>query len=215
MWNRAAGRLRLFKTDRDYLAFEKILVEAHERFPLPLLDWCIMPNHWRFAVQPENGKQVTEFFRWLTQIHAMRWHAAHGSVDMGPLYQGRFKSLPVQADAHLLTLLRYVGRNPLRGKLVKRAADWRWSGEHIRQHGPAQMRALLSDWPVKRPRDWSRRLNEPQTDAEIEALRTAFNRSRPFGQADWVTATARKLGLNWTLRPRGRPAKTGKGVRPL
>ena len=45
----------------------------------------------------------------------------------GHLYQGRFKSFPVESDEHLDTVLRYVERNPLRANLVEQAQDWRWS----------------------------------------------------------------------------------------
>ena len=50
--NRANGRLRLFKKDADYLAFESLLAEAHERVPVRVLDWCLMPNHWHLVLWP-------------------------------------------------------------------------------------------------------------------------------------------------------------------
>jgi REP-associated tyrosine transposase len=205
IWNRAAGRLRLFKKEADYLAFQRVLLEAHRRHPIRILDWCLMPNHWHFSVYPEDDKQVTEFFRWLTHTHSMRWHTSHAAVGFGPLYQGRFKSLPVQRDEHLTTMLRYIERNPLRAGLVRRALDWRWGSAAIRVHGPEDLRALLSDWPIEVRRDWNRWVDQPQTAAEEQAIRNAIRRSRPFGGEDWTARTARKLQLEHTLRPRGRP----------
>ncbi len=64
--------------------------------------------------------------RWLSHTHAMRWHVAHRSVGRGDLYQGRFKSFPVQQDEHFLTVCRYVERNALTAGLVDRAEDWRF-----------------------------------------------------------------------------------------
>jgi putative transposase len=205
IWNRAAGRLRLFKKEADYLAFQRVLLEAHRRHPIRILDWCLMPNHWHFSVYPETDGQVTEFFRWLTHTHSMRWHTSHAAVGLGPLYQGRFKSLPVQRDGHLATMLRYIERNPLRAGLVRRALDWRWGSAAIRACGPQDLRALLSDWPIEVRRDWNRWVDQPQTAAEEEAIRNAIRRSRPFGGEDWTARTARKLHLEHTLRPRGRP----------
>jgi len=213
VWNRAAGRLRLFKKEADYLAFERILVEAHRRHPIDLLDWCLMPNHWHFVVYPSGDGQVTAFFRWLTHTHAMRSITHRRVLGMGPLYQGRFKSLPVQEDAHLLTLLRYVQRNPLRGKLVKRAAGWRWGGEWMRRHGASELKSILAAWPVDRPRDWARWGDEPQTAAETEAIRQCIRRSRPFGDAKWTLRTAERLNLDWTMHPRGRPPMRREGAR--
>jgi putative transposase len=207
IWNRAAGRLRLFKKDQDFIAFERVMVEAHERFPIRILSWCLMHNHWHFAVYPDDDNQVTQFFRWLTHTHSMRWHTAHGAVSFGPLYQGRFKSMPVECDDHLAIMLRYIERNSLRAGLVKDVLDWRWGSARIRKHGPDSLQELLSEWPIPMRRDWIRWVNEPQTDAEVEAVRNSIRRSRPFGDATWVRKTALHLQLDHTLRPRGRPRR--------
>ena len=218
VWNRAAGRLRLFKKPEDYQAFGRILLEAHQRHPIDLLDWCLMPNHWHFVVYPKRDDDVTQFFRWLTHTHAMRSITHRSVIGLGPLYQGRFKSLPVQRDEHLLALLRYVEQNPVRAGLVKRASLWRWSGMSARRSGPAELAAILSDLPLEGPANWERWLNEPQDEAEVEALRECVRRSRPLGGAEWTGRVAAKLDLQWTLRPRGRPRKrrkNGKELRPL
>jgi len=78
----------------------------------------VMPNHWHFVVKPTDDQQVTEFFRRLTVKHSMRWHAHYKTGETGHLYQGRFKSFPIQSDHHLLAAMRYVERNPLRANFV-------------------------------------------------------------------------------------------------
>ncbi len=57
---------------------------------------------------------MSDLFRWLLITQAQRWHADHGTACMGQVYQGRFKSFPVSSDEHVLRVLRYVERNPLR-----------------------------------------------------------------------------------------------------
>ena len=203
--NRANGRLRLFKKDADYLAFERLLVEARERVPIRVLDWCLMPNHWHLVLWPRRDGELTDFLRWLTLTHAQRWKHAHGAVGHGRLYQGRFKSFPVDRDESLRTVLRYVQRNPLRARLVARAERWRWGSCRVRLRGPAELAALLTEWPVDAPRDWLKWVNEPQTDEEVELLRLSVNRGRPLGRPEWVARTAERLGLTHTLRPPGRP----------
>ena len=128
------------------------------------------------------------------------------TVGTGHLYQGRFKAFPVQNDEHLLTLLRYVERNPLRAKLVKKAKDWPWSSLWHRRYG-MNMGARLSKWPIAMPEDWIDQVNRPQTDAEVEALRRSVQRGTPFGSEMWQKKTALKLDLEYTLRPPGRPKK--------
>ena len=110
--NRAVARLPLFEKPQDYEAFERVLQEAWERESLPLYSFCLMPNHWHFVVCPETKNQLTDFFRWLKHIHTMRWHAHHHTEGTGHLYQGRFKTFPIEDDAHLLAVLRYVEHNP-------------------------------------------------------------------------------------------------------
>ena len=62
--------------------------------------------------------------------------------------------------------------------------------------------------PVKLPRGWPALVNRPQTDKEVQALRKSIERGAPLGNALWQRRTATKLGLEFTLRPRGRPRKT-------
>jgi putative transposase len=202
--NRANGRLRLFKKPQDFLAFERVLAEAHAKVPIRILGWCLMSNHWHFVLLPESDGQLTAFMRKLTHTHAQRWKTAHNAVGHGHLYQGRFKSFPVQSDEHLLTLLLYVERNPLRAKIV-RAERWRWGSYHVRLQKEHELHPLLAEGPIDLPKDWSRRVHERQTAAEQQRLREHIHRNRPLGDANWTAATARRLGLETSLRPRGRP----------
>jgi putative transposase len=76
--NRSNGRATLFRKPDDYEAFSRTLRDAHQRSPLRLLSFCVMPNHWHFVVWPRRGRddEVSEFFRWLTVTHTQRWHRA-------------------------------------------------------------------------------------------------------------------------------------------
>jgi putative transposase len=209
--NRANGRLRLFKKDADYLAFERLLVEAHDRVPIRILDWCLMPNHWHLVLWPRRDGELTDFLRWLTLTHAQRWKHAHAAVGHGHLYQGRFKSFPVDDDErYLLALLRYVESNPLRARppLARGPRGWRWTSFAARGAAWAEEIKLLDEWPVDLPPHWEALLAEALPDEgpdSLAALRTAAARGRPFGRDKWVKAAAERLGLQFTLRPRGRP----------
>lgn len=185
--NRANGRLRLFRKDADFAAFEQIIGEAHERVALRILGYVVMSNHWHFVVWPRRGRgeQVSDFFRWLGITHAQRWHARHATAGMGHVYHGRYKSFPVASDEHLLSVLRYVERNPLRAGLVSRAEDWRWGSLYRRAFGSAEERALLSDPPVALGPRWRQRVNRAQTKAELAALRESLVRGRPYGDESW------------------------------
>jgi len=120
--NRSVGKMKMFKQEKDFEAFERLLLEAHQRLPLRLLSYCVMSTHWHFVVWPRADGELTAFFRWLTHTHAMRWRVAHHTVGYGHLYRGRFKSFPIERDEHLLTVCRYVERNALAGQAGRAGA---------------------------------------------------------------------------------------------
>jgi len=124
----------------------------------------------------------------------------------GHVWQGRFKAFPIQEDDHLLAVLRYIERNALRANLVARAQDWRWSSLATLQEG---VRPRLDTWPIQRPGEWLKLVNEPQIDAEVKRLRESIQRGRPYGTLPWMLNAAKELGLESSLRPRGRPKKSG------
>jgi putative transposase len=207
--NRANGRATLFRKEADYIAFERALEEAVEREPLRILGYCIMPNHWHFVVWPKRGddRQVSEFFRWLTVTHTQRWHAHHHTAGSGHLYQGRFKSFPVASDEYLYTVLRYVERNSVRANLVARAEEWRWSSAWRYYQGDERIRNLVAPWPIGRPSDWLTRVNRAISERELESVRRSIQRGRPYGNQDWSQNIVKRLGLESTIRDRGRPRK--------
>jgi putative transposase len=213
--NRAVGRMRIFGKARDYEAFEEVLAKAKERFPMRVLVWCVMPNHWHLVLWPRGDGDLSEFMRWLTVTQTQRWHAAHRTSGSGPLYQGRFKSFPIQDDDHLLTVLRYVERNPLRANMVERAEEWQWSSLWRRVHGDPEN--VLDEGPVDLPRRWRQYVQSPETEAELAALRHSLVRGAPFDETAWQERTAKRLHLQTTLHPRGRPPKMRqiKDSRPL
>jgi putative transposase len=205
--NRGNGRQMLFRKPEDFDAFERILAEGLSRYPVDLLTWCLMGNHWHLVLRPRTDEALADLMRWVGVTHVRRHHAHYHTTGGGHLYQGRYKSFPVQDDRHFLTLARYVEANALRAELVRRAELWRWCA--LAQRGQRRDDAILRphEWPVDRPRNWTALVNEPLLPREVEQVRTSIVRDRPLGSDNWVRATAKRLGLEWTLRPRGRPKK--------
>jgi putative transposase len=206
--NRRVGRLPLFDDDGDYIAFEKILGEVSPMFPVRVLAYCLMPNHWHLVLWPERAGAMSDFLQRLTLTHVRRWHAHRQSAGEGPIYQGRFKSFPIQDDGHFLTVARYVERNPLRANFVRQAQNWRWSSLHRRvREISTPWLAEPRRWPVVPPRGWMSWVNRAETPGELEALRKSVNRGAPFGDSAWQRRTAEKLKLHQTLRDPWRPRK--------
>lgn len=199
--------MTIFETDEDYAAFERILSEAVERFEIRLLSYCVMPNHWHLVVHPSEDGQLSRFTGWLTLTHTQRWHAHRKSTGSGHVYQGRFKSFPIQEDEHFYTVCRYVERNALTAKLVKRAEDWRWGSLYHWNQGTTEPQPLLAPWPQRRKPGWLEHVNQCLTDREEQALTRSIQRGTPFGDKEWTENTVQQLDLESTLKPRGRPRK--------
>lgn len=202
--NRGNARMTIFGKDGDYEAFERILQEAIERYGTQLLAWCLMPNHWHLVVKPHKNGELSRFVGWFTLTHTQRWHAHYHNTGSGHLYQGRFKSFPVQEEDYFLSVCRYVERNALRANLVAQAEQWRWSSLWCWQFGNAQQKQMLSPWPVRRSPSWLELVNVPQTEAELSSLRRSIARGCPLGDDDWSSRMVKRLGLESTIRPQGR-----------
>jgi putative transposase len=201
--NRGNNQMRLFHDRSDYIQFLWLLAEALEEFDVPVIAACVMPNHLHLVLQPRRDGDLARWAHWLFTTHARRYHKKYGTS--GRVWQGRFKASVVQADRHFLILMRYVERNALNAHLVSRAEEWEWGSLRWRLRETSPIK--LTPSPVPLPSAWAALVNEPQTAAELERVRTAVARQAPFGDATWCRETASALGLEQSLAPRGRPRK--------
>ena len=157
------------------------------------------------VLSPNVDGGMSAFVGWVTLTHTQRYHAHHGTIGYGHVYQGRYRSFPIQDDSHFLTVCRYVERNALTANLVNRAEEYRWGSlsNWLNKDSPIE----LSPWPIRRSPGWVERVNQALTKKELDALRHSVKRSLPFGDEQWTIQTAKRLGLESTTRPRGRPKK--------
>ena len=203
--NRGHAGLTLFDAPADYEMFVRLLATTQAVAPMRLLAYCIMPTHWHLVLWPEHDTELSGYMARVSNTHVRHCQSQHPEHN-GHFYGSRFRSFPVEEDAHLLTVLRYVNGNPLRARLTASAEQWPWSSLNPRL--PDGTEIPLTDSPIHQPRNWLELVNQPLTDQELAALRTCAVRGRPYGSDPWVQHAARVLGLTFTLRPRGRPRKT-------
>ena len=161
-----------------------------------------MPNHFHLALWPRRDGDLSRWMHWLMTTHVRRYLRHYRSS--GHVWQGRFKAFPTQEDEHLLTILRYIERNPLRAGLVDRAEDWRWSSLHW-FGDPGRSPVRLEAGTTPRGVLWVEGVNAATADIGLEDIRESVRRDRPFGSSGWRRETAKALGLEYSLRPRGRP----------
>jgi putative transposase len=210
--NRANFRSVLFQKEAHYQDFLALVAEGADVVRMRLLAYCLMPNHWHLVLYPRADGDLSKFLQRITLTHTQRHHAKTRTAGYGPIYPGRYKSFPVQRGSPILTLVRYVERNAQRAGLVKRAEDWPWSSAQARLYGEPSPKGLLSPWPVPGPGEYRKWLNRAQPKEEVEQIRNAIRRSRPYGSERWVSKTVAQFGLENTMRYPWRPRQHGKGT---
>ena len=205
--NRANARLQIFFKEKDYTLFESILEEAKDKYNMRILAYCLMPNHFHLVLYPHKDNDLQKFMQWMTLTHTQRWHIQNKTVGTGHLYQGRYKSFLIQKDNHLLLVIRYVERNPLRAKLVGKAENWNFSSLGRRLSRNPSKKKLLAQWPISEPRNYLYFVNTPMGEEEEKVIRYSVNRGKPFGSDSWNNVMISRYDLKATIRKRGRQIK--------
>jgi putative transposase len=119
--NRGNQRGQVFHDREDYHDFVKLLRQACARVPMRIISFCLMPNHFHLVLWPISDGALGPWMQWLLTTHVHGYRKRYRGS--GHVWQGRFKAFAIEQDEHLLTVLRYVERNPLRAGLAARAAD--------------------------------------------------------------------------------------------
>ena len=210
--NRGNGKRIVFHKSQDYQTFIDLIREGKQHYSINILAYCLMPNHFHMVVLPAKAEGLSRWMQWLMTSHVRRYHHFYGTN--GHVWQGRFKSFIVQRGDPLSTLMRYVEGNPVRSGLVDSAKDWKWSS-----HGETAGRKahdIANRPPLELPKDWGSLVDAPLAAGELERLRQSVNRQCPYGAPLWQSQLCERLGLESTVRSRGRPRKlTGSENLPV
>ena len=143
----------LFGSYKDFDAFVRLLDRAREQRPIKIIAYCLLRTHLHLLLWPAGDGDLSRFMHWLETVHALDFHRQRGSKGTGAVYQSRFVSVGISEDRHYYTALRYVERNALAAKAVRRVQDWRWCSASPRS------RLTLDAGPYPRPTNWNQILN--------------------------------------------------------
>ena len=196
--NRSVRQAPLFVRRTDYRAFLAVLDDGLRRYPVRLLAYAVLSNHWHMVLEPGGTKTLIDFMHWVSTTHAVRWHRQHRSVGGGPVYQGRYHCTAIESADVLLRVCRYVERNALAARLVRRAEDWPWCSL-------AQRRAGLEAPPLRTTPFLSSAAWLDHVNAPTEAERLAE-------EADAAGRQARRLGRRRGRRQPGNERPGTKGT---
>ncbi len=122
--SRGDRRDDIFYDDDDRLSWLEVFSHVCSRFNWRCYAWCLMDNHYHIVIETVEGN-LSRGMRQLNGVYTQRSNRRHELV--GHLFQGRYKAILVEREAHLLELARYVVLNPVRAGMVDDPGDWPWS----------------------------------------------------------------------------------------
>ena len=141
--NRGNGRNKIFFANRDYLEYCDLIKFYKEKFAIRLYHYVLMPNHVHFLIEPLEENALSAFMQGLTITHTKRFHVRNATV--GHIWQGRFKSIPIETDAYFLQCGRYIELNPVRASMSDHPSLYQWSSYHYYAEG--KLDPLLDIYP--------------------------------------------------------------------
>ena len=207
MTQRGNRRQAVFFSDADYAAYRDLLAEGCRAAKMEVWAYCLMPNHVHLILVPSDAAGLRAALGETHRRYTRQVNLREGW--RGFLWQGRFASFPMD-EAYLRSCARYVELNPVRARLVKRPAAWRWSSAaaHLagRDDGLVKVRPLL-----ERFGDWSAFLAGGLGADEHGAIQAGERTGRPLGSAAFLAGLERRLGRALARRKPGPKPKESAG----
>ena len=204
---RGNRREQVFFTDEDRQAYLGWLKEYAEKHKVDILAYCLMTNHIHLVAVPRTEDGLQQTLKPLHMRYAQRINRTRGWK--GHLWQGRFFSSALD-ETYLWAAIRYVERNPVRARMVRKAENYRWSS--ARAHCRFIQDDVLttrSSWrkQVEAIGDWSAWLAQGDEPQELEVLRRNADKGLPCGSEKFIRKLEKLTGRGLQYRPQGRPRK--------
>jgi putative transposase len=200
---RGTNKSSIFFDEEDRTYFLQCLNSWSEKTEVNIWAYCLMTNHFHLLLEPTKAQNLGRCLHGTTFRYAQHYNLKY--ARSGRLWQNRYFSCPVDKEQYLWTVVRYIEKNPVRAKIIKKAEDWKWSSAraHISGHKDEHLR--LFDWlsPAERA-DYGRFLNDSGNDDEI---RKATSTGRPLGDVSFVEKLEELLGRHLKPKKRGRPRR--------
>jgi len=117
VFNRSTMGKPIFHVEEDYLHFKALLKKYSIRFSLKIYHWVIMINHYHILLEIERPENISKFMAGINRAYTHYYDRTYNTF--GYLWQGRFKSQPIQKERYLIACGRYIERNPVRAHIVE------------------------------------------------------------------------------------------------
>jgi putative transposase len=132
---RGLNRIKIFNTESDYEFIKQKIRKYLSIYKVSIHNYCFMPNHIHILVYTKIAKELSKFMQAVSLSHSYYYRKKY--KYSGYLWQGRYKSFPIEKDSYLLECARYIERNPIRAKrkIVSHLSQYKWSSYNFYAHG--------------------------------------------------------------------------------
>ncbi len=114
----------IYRDNDDRKLFLKLLKTTIQRMNWICHTYCLMGNHYHLLIEIPEGI-LSRGMAWLNGVYTQKFNQKYELT--GHLFQGRFKSKPIEDNMQFLTTARYIVRNPVEANMVEKAEQWPWS----------------------------------------------------------------------------------------
>jgi putative transposase len=210
---RGHNRQTVFSDDADYLYYLDNLAEWKESLGCKIFAFCLMTNHVHLVVDPgEDPETLGKLMKRLAGRQTRYVNRLEGRS--GTLWEGRFRSSPIDSNDYLLACCRYVDMNPVRAGICDDPSDYPWSSCAVKT-GKRQISWLDFDpfylsLGEERQRRYADFLKQTISDEERNTILGAVLRGQLTGGSTFVDEMEQKLERRIELRRQGRPRKEEK-----
>lgn len=134
--NRGRRKENIFCSDGDRRLFIELAGDCVKLFGLEIHAYSLMPNHYHLLVKTPLAN-LSRAMRHLNGVYTQKINKRY--KHEGSLFKGRYKSIIVEEDPYLLELVRYIHRNPLKGKIAEDIKEHKWTSHRaymLKGEGP-------------------------------------------------------------------------------
>ena len=215
--NRGNNKQIVFREEKDYVYFIKLLKRYKRELKFKLYHFCLMPNHIHFVIEPTIEGSLSKIMLRLTLAYTSYFNKKY--VGVGHVWQGRYKSSLLDKEDYFIWCGLYNELNPVRARLVEKPKDWQWSSFNFYAIGETDslIGEIIDLDPyysnsgnsfLERQERYRQNIENIMKEKFLMDIRGKLDEGI-FGKPEFIIEMKKRFKIK-SLRPRGRPKKEEK-----
>ncbi len=205
---RGNNREKVFLDEEDFQKYISLLEKYSSEKEASILAYCLMTNHVHLLIKPLKEDSLYKMMQGITLCYTQYFNRKY--FRTGRLWECRYHSCIIDGDKYLWSVSRYIEKNPVRAKMVKKAEEYIYSS--ARTHITGEANSLLKEqlFAEGEMTEYKLLMKSKEREEEFEEIRTMTRVGKPLGGDDFIAELSENLGRSLIFRPKGRPVKEKK-----